>query len=96
MAKELGTRESEDGFHASIFTLESKTQNLKISAPAVKVPVRIEGVHLQMEVDTGAAASFMNYTNYARYFKYLQSVTKGLRAFTKKCLRLIFQRIFQF
>ena len=33
--------------------------------------MRIEGVDLQMEVDTGAAASIMNYTDYVRYFKYL-------------------------
>ena len=61
-SEELGTSDSEDGFHASIFTLKSKKQHLKISAPAVKDPVRIEGVDLEMEVDTGAAASIMNYT----------------------------------
>ena len=70
-SEELGASDSEDGFHASIFTVESKTHHLKIPAPAVKFPVRIEDVDLQMEVDTGAAASIMNYTDYARYFKYL-------------------------
>ena len=53
----------------SIFTLESKSQDLKISAPAVRVSVRIEDIDFQMEVDTGVAASIMNYTDYARYFK---------------------------
>ena len=52
--KELETSDSEDGFRASIFSLESESQDLKISAPAVKVPVRIEDVDFQMEVDTGA------------------------------------------
>ena len=68
----------------SIFTLESKTQHSKISALAVKVPVRIEGVDLQMEVDTGAAASIMNYTDYVWYFKYLalRPVNKTFHAYT--------------
>ena len=79
-SEELGTSDSEDGFHASIFTLESKTQHLKISAPAVKDPVRIEGVDLEMEVDTGAAASIMNYT---RDFKNLALSNKTLHACTK-------------
>ena len=69
--KELETSDSEDGFRASIFSLESESHDLKISAPAVKVPVRIEDVDFQMEVDTGAAASIMSYTDYERYFKYL-------------------------
>ena len=69
--KELETRDLEDGFRATIFSLESESQDLKISAPAVKVPVRIEDVDFQMEVDTGAAASIMSYTDYERYFKYL-------------------------
>ena len=47
------------------------SQDLKISAPAVKVPVRIEDVDFQMEVDTGATTSTMSYTDYERYFKYL-------------------------
>ena len=67
--EELGTSDSEDGLHASIFTLESKKQHSKVSAHAVTVPVRIEGVDLQMEVDTGEASSIMNYTDYVRYFK---------------------------
>ena len=80
-SEELGTSDSEDRFHASIFTLESNTQHLKISAPAVKDPVRIEGVDLEMEVDTGAAASIMNYT---RDFKNLalRPVNKTLHACT--------------
>jgi len=59
-SEELGPSDSEDGFHASIFTLDSESQDLKISAPAVKVPVRIEDVDFQMEVDTRAAASIMS------------------------------------
>ena len=62
--KELETSNSEDGFHASIFSLEPESQDLKISAPAVKVPVLIEDVDFQMEVDTGAAASIISYTDY--------------------------------
>ena len=53
--------------------LESESQDLKISAPAVKVPVRIEDFDIQMEVDTGAAASIMSYTDYERYFKYAEA-----------------------
>ena len=79
--KELETSDSEDGFRASIFSLESEPQDLKISAPAVKVPVWIEDVDFQMEVDTGAAASFMSYKDYERYFKYLalmQSISHSM------------------
>ena len=46
--------------------------------------MRIEDVDFQMEVDTGAAASIMNYTDYARYFKYLalRPVNKSFHAYT--------------
>ena len=46
--------------------------------------MRIEGVDLEMEVDTGAAASIMNYTDYARYFKNLalRPVNKTFHAYT--------------
>ena len=83
-SEELGTSDSEDGFHASFFTLECKSYDLKISAPAVKVPLRTEDVDFQMEVDTGVAASVMSYTDYARYFKYLalRPVNKSFHAYT--------------
>ena len=61
--KELETSDSEDGFPASVFSLESESHDLNITAPAIKVPVRIEDVDFQMEVDTGAAASIMSYTD---------------------------------
>ena len=66
------------------FTLESEPKDLKISFFAVKVPVRIEEVDFQMEVDTGAAASIMRYTDYERYFKYLAlgPVNKSFHACT--------------
>ena len=82
--KELETSDSEDGFHASIFSLESESQDFKISAPAVKVPVRIEDVDFQMELGTGAAASIISYTVYDRYFKYLalRPVNKSFHAYT--------------
>ena len=82
--KELETSDTEDGFRASIFSLESESEDLKISAPAVKVPVRIEDVDFQMEVDTGAAASIMSYTDYERHFKYLalRPVNKSFHAYT--------------
>ena len=46
--------------------------------------MQIEGVDFQMEVDTGAAASIMNYTDYVRYFKYLalRPVNKTFHAYT--------------
>ena len=59
--KEPETSDSEDGFRWSFFSIESESQDYKISAPAVKVPVQIEDVDFQMEVDTGAAASIMSY-----------------------------------
>ena len=82
--KELETSDSEDGCHASIFSLEFGSQDLKISAPVVKVPVGIEDVDFQMEVDTGAAASMISYTDYKRYFKYLalRPVNKSFHAYT--------------
>ena len=64
-----------DEFLGSIFTLEEnqKSEPCKagLSASAVKVPVQIEEVEFLMEVDTGAAASILNYADYERYFKYL-------------------------
>ena len=64
-----------DEFLGSIFNLEeSQKPGLRkfgLSAPAVKVPVQIEDVNFQMEVDTGAAVSILNYADYERYFKYL-------------------------
>ena len=82
--KELETSDSKGGFCASFFSLESESQDLKISAPAVKVPVQIEDVDFQMEVDTGVAASIMSYTDYERYFKYLtlRPVNKSFHAYT--------------
>ena len=66
---------AEDEFFGSIFYLDgvhhTESRNLGISAPVVKVPVRIEDVEFQMEVDTGAAASILSYADYERYFKYL-------------------------
>ena len=66
---------AEDEFLGSIFTLEEnqKSEPCKagLSAPAVKVPVQIEEVEFLMEVDTGAAASILNYADYEWYFKYL-------------------------
>ena len=38
----------------------------------MKVPVQIEGVEFRMEVDTGAAASILYYTDYERYLSTLQ------------------------
>ena len=69
-------------------SLESESQDLKISAPAVKVPVRIADVDFQMEVDTVAAASIMSYTVYERYFKYLAvwPVNKSFHAYTGTAL----------
>ena len=82
--KELETSDSEDGFPASVFSLESESHDLNITAPAIKIPVRIEDVDFQMEVDTGAAASIMSYTDYERYFKYLalRPVNKSFHAYT--------------
>ena len=37
----------------------------------MNVSVQIEGVEFRMEVETGAAASILYYTDYERYFKYL-------------------------
>ena len=86
--KELETSYSEDGFCASIFSLEFESQDLKLSAPTVKVPVRIEDVDFQMEVDTGAAASTISYKVYERYFKYLvlRPVNKSFHAYTSMLL----------
>ena len=57
------SEETEDEFFGLIFSLDgvhhTESQNSGISAPAVKVPVRIEDVEFQMQVDTGAAASIL-------------------------------------
>ena len=86
--EEQTTDESENSFLASIFSLESvahsESRDSGISAPAVKVPVRIEDVDFTMEVDTGAAASIMSYADYERYLKYLalRPVDKSFHAYT--------------
>ena len=73
--RDPGFNDTEDEFLGSIFNLEAKrkreSRKSGLSAPAVKVPVQIEDVQFQMEVDTGAAASILNYADYERYFKYL-------------------------
>ena len=62
-------------FLGSIFNLgESQKQGSRksgVSAPAVKVPVLIDNVKFQIEVDTGAAVSILNYSDYEWHFKYL-------------------------
>ena len=75
---------SEGGFHASIFCLESESQDLKISAPAVRAAMQIEDVDFQIEVDTGAAASITSLMDYEQYFKYLtlRPVNKSFHAYT--------------
>ena len=79
--------DSADAFLGSIFNLEESqkqgSQKCGLSAPAVKVPVLIEDVHFQMEVDTGAAVSIMNYSDYERHFKYLalRPVKKSFHAY---------------
>jgi len=66
---------AEDEFFGSIFNFDgvhhTESRNSGISAPAFKVPVQIEVVEFQMEVDTGAAASILSYADYERYFKNL-------------------------
>ena len=81
---EQGESDLEDDFNASIFNLESDSRDASISAPAVKVPVHIEDIDFQMEVDTGGAASIMSYKDYKRHFKYLalRPVDKSLHAYT--------------
>ena len=40
--------------------------------------MQIEGVEFRMEVETGAAASILYYTDYERYFKYLAVRPSGI------------------
>ena len=65
----------EDQFFESIFNLDgaqsSVSQNSGMATTAVKVPVLIEDTEFLMEVDTGAAASILSYSDYERNFKYL-------------------------
>ena len=51
--------------------------------PRVKVPVQTENVKFNMEVDTGAAASILNYEDYERYFKHkvLRPVERSFHAY---------------
>ena len=76
-----------DEFLGSVFNLvenqKPESQKSRISAPAVRVPVLIEDVQFQMEVDTGASASILNYADYERYFKYLSlnPVEKSFHAY---------------
>ena len=74
-AAEEAPVDGEDQFFEYIFNLDgaqsSVSQNSGMATPAVKVPVLIEDTEFLMEVDTGAAASIVSYSDYERHFKYL-------------------------
>ncbi|XP_068704212.1 uncharacterized protein [Montipora foliosa] len=73
-AEEKAPVGGEDQFFEFIFNMDgaqsSVSQNLGMATPAVKVPVLIEDTEFLMEVDTGAAASILSYSDYERHFKY--------------------------
>ncbi|XP_041453560.1 uncharacterized protein K02A2.6-like [Lytechinus variegatus] len=65
-------------FLDSVFHVNNVT-----SQPPYIVPVTIEGVELQMELDTGAAVSILTYDDYLKHFKHvqLQAIRRPLRVY---------------
>ena len=82
-----GPGDTREEFFGSLFSLERnqkpEIRKPRLAAPAVKVPVRIEHVEFHMEVDTGAAASILNYEDYERYFNHsvLRPVERSFHAY---------------
>ena len=75
LAEDDGTPVS-DQFVDSVFTVggddifdEETVNALKSSVPALKVPVIIQNVPMEMEVDTGVVVSIMNFEVYERHFR---------------------------
>ena len=53
------------------------------SHPAIMVPMNVEGVQINMELDTGAAVSIINHEDYQKHFKHvkLQPVKRPLHTY---------------
>ncbi|XP_068739023.1 uncharacterized protein [Montipora capricornis] len=87
----------EDQFFESIFNLDgaqsSASQNSGMATSAVKVPVLIENTEFLMEVDTGAAASILGYSDDERPFKHfaLRPVQRTFHAYTGTHLDVVGQ-----
>ena len=57
-----------DDFMSSVFNVNSKSST---NAPAIMVPVTINSVPVQMELDTGASPSLMSYHDYMKYLPHV-------------------------
>ena len=68
---------------AAIFGISQETQELSGHKP-ITVPVEIEGVSLELELDTGAAVSIVSYADYCKYFCHipLSTTTKHLHVYS--------------
>ena len=71
--------EDETGFVDSLFNIDSKS-----SSAAIKVMLQVDGQDLEMELDTGAAVSIINFDVYETMFKHLplQPVQRPLHTYT--------------
>ena len=71
--------DDETGFVDSLFNIDSKS-----SSAAIKVMLQVDGQDLEMELDTGAAVSIINFDVYEKMFKHLplQPVQRPLHTYT--------------
>ena len=62
----------------------TKTTPQSVGDKSINVPVVIEGVALEMELDTGAAVSIVSYADYLKYFCHipLSTTTKQLHVYS--------------
>lgn len=85
VADENADNEGTNEFVDSVFTVEDQgNSEVFYVTPALRVPVTLHGVDMDMEVDTGATVSVMNYTVYNKHFKHLplESVERKLHAYS--------------
>ena len=66
---------NETEFDTSICRVTEKTPDLAAPKPFT-VPIEIEGISLELELDTGVAVSIVSYANYTKYFVTFHCLTQ--------------------
>lgn len=72
---------SEDGFRAAIFSLESESQDSEMSAPTVKVPVQIEDIFKWKWIPEQRHLSWVTQNNISKLYLALRPVNKSFHAY---------------
>ena len=63
----------------------------QIRTTTIKIPLKIEDVEIEMELDTGAAVSVVSHNDYCKYFKHLPLTApkRELHAYTGAPLKVV-------